>query len=77
MLYDFFNNVFYQCSQDHYQMTHRSHLSKSLWTLQTTTGQNYHHIMSEHGKTDINRLVGKQLLRRLENLISSSVYYRK
>lgn len=73
----FLNNVFYQCSQDHYQMTHRCHLSKSLWTLRTMTGQNYHHIMSEYGKTDINRLVGKQLLRRLGNLISSSVYYRK
>lgn len=73
----FFNNVFYQCSQGHYQMTYRCHPSKSLWTLQTLTGQNYHHITSEYGKTDINRLVGKQLLRRLGNLISSSFYDRK
>lgn len=34
MLYEFFYNVFYQCSRDHYQMTHRCHLSKSLWTLE-------------------------------------------
>lgn len=30
LLYDFFYNVFYQCSQGHYQMIHRCHLSKSL-----------------------------------------------